>query len=264
MERMKTAICFEKPMTSILATNSQLCIICQQDKQSSLQNVTSLDTLKFAIEKRQDDIGKRLQSFVVAETVSHQQMKWHGECRRWYTLKKSCDLAEKRRMPGSSVQIRNDVNSNIQQKGVEYMTRSRVGSFDYVTQCIVCEKPFTKRNKASIAMSVGRGQSLKKKVELIDRHVLDKIQAYHGEFVDLVALDVRYHMKCINAYMNKRPKSVSIDSDKNDDAFLSLIIELKTQLIESRSVIHLSTIRDKYRALLLKVLQVGSCIGQQF
>ena len=130
-----------------------------------------------------------------------------------------------------------------------------------MTQCIICEKPFTERKKASIAMTESRGQSLKRKAEeLNDQHMLDKIQAYPGATVDLVAIDVRYHIPCINAYINKRPiaKATSTDSCGKDDVFFSLVNELNDQLIGCKCVVYLSSIRDRYRKLLVEKGSVGA------
>ena len=219
---MDTAISLENP-APLGETNFKVCIICQKEKKTTVQNVTSVTALQTAIEKRQDTVAKRLQPVLTPDILEHQKMVWHGECRRRYTLKKSCELAEKRRVVVLNTHIQDSETNSSLLSG--HMTRSHRDTFDYMTQCIICEKPFTKRKKASIAMTESRGQSLKRKAEeLNDQHMLDKIQAYPGATVDLVAIDVRYHIPCINAYINKRPiaKATSTDSCGKDDVFFFL------------------------------------------
>ena len=82
--------------------------------------------------------------------------------------------------------------------------------------------------------------------------MLDIIQAYPGVAVDLVVIDVRYHMPCINAYINKWRKRQTANSDvkDRDDNFVSLTEELHTQMIVNKCVVYPSAIRDRCRILL--------------
>ena len=185
-------------------TNFDRCIIRQKETPTTLQRVTSLIALSFAIEKRQDGVAKRLEKDCVLDISQHKSVMWHGECRRWYTLHKSCDLASKKRTAG--ILAETQINDNQD----DICVAAQGSTVDSATQCIFCERPFTKRKRSSIAMTQSRGQSLKRKAEdLNDAHMLDRIHAHPGEDVDLTAIDVRYHMPCMNAYINKRCKKNS-------------------------------------------------------
>lgn len=76
-------------------TDYSLCIICQDISNETVQNISKLETLEEAMEARQDSTAKRIKSdfhdFLEKNPV------WHGNCRRWYTLKKSYMLARKKR-----------------------------------------------------------------------------------------------------------------------------------------------------------------------
>jgi len=55
-----------------------------------------------------------------------------------------------------------------------------------------------------LVMTKNRGESLKRKAEeLNDRQMHDKIGAHLGQDMDLVAVDVKYHPPCVNAYLKK-------------------------------------------------------------
>ena len=117
-------------------------------------------------------------------------------------------------------------------------------------------------------MIQSRGQSLKRKAdELNDIDMLNKIQAYPGASVGLVAIDVRYHMPCINAYISKRRKRQIANSDvKDKDAtFVLLTEEFHTHMIVNKCVMCLSAICDRHRILLhfgLRRLEVTTSIPQ--
>ena len=168
-------------------------------------------------------------------------------------MKKNCDLAAKRQKSTLSQHDDEQPSTSSDATTVSTLTRSQKSVLDYKTQCIVCEKPFTKCKKASLVMTSNRGHTLKRKAEeLNDKHMLDKIGAHLGDNMDLVAMDVKYHAPCVNAYMKKRPKAEAIDIDSKDknSVFVSLTEQLYTKLILNRSVVCLSTIHDTYRTLL--------------
>jgi len=77
-------------------TDYQRCVICQKDKTLPLQKLTSLTSLKDAMAHRQDDIAKRLQKDFTPNILSEMTLWWHGQCRRWYTLKKSYECAARK------------------------------------------------------------------------------------------------------------------------------------------------------------------------
>lgn len=232
-------------------TNFDRCIICQKITDGNLQKVTSTESLSYAIRQRQDSIARRLEPILTLNSLENENIYWHGSCRRWYTLKKSCNLAAKRRKNTSSAD--DQIDHAITSDPPSALTRSQRGVFDYKSQCIVCEKPFTIRKKASLVMTSNRGESLKRKAkEINDSHMLDKLNAHLGEDMDLVAMDVQYHAPCVNAYMTKRQKAESVDiaSKHKNNAFVSLTEQLYTQLIANKSVLCLSSIRDTYRTML--------------
>ena len=61
----------------------------------------------------------------MSDILEHKSVIWHGECRRWYTLEKSCDLAAKKRMAGMSEETKdNDEHDNVSVAAPDYLTRS--------------------------------------------------------------------------------------------------------------------------------------------
>ena len=147
-------------VTSVM-TDFAKCI-CQKTSKAkgTLQNVKTTDTLVNAMSKRQDSVALRLSGHISSE----KQMKWHGDCRRWYTLQKSCNLAEKRRKQ-SSCEGSNGTSTPLSDSKPKFL-RSRVSTFNYLRQCIICERKFTIRNRASKAKrpkTDTRGKTLKNK-----------------------------------------------------------------------------------------------------
>ena len=227
------------------------CLICQKTSKAkgTLQNVETTDTLVNAMSKRQESVALRLSGHASSE----KQMKWHGDGRRWYTLQKSCNLAERRRKQ-SSCEGSNGTSTSSSDSKQKFL-RSRVSTFNYLRQCIICERKFTIRNKASKAMTDTRGKTLKKKAtELGDRKMLSRIQAFKDSEVDLVALDIQYHKKCMNAYLVRRviKQKTSSSGQSKKDAFVMLSDELQQILIKEKNVLALSSVRDRYRQLLME------------
>jgi hypothetical protein len=77
-------------------------------------------------------------------------------------LKRSCDMVEKKR--GNDI---SSTNSPDGQTSDSFTLRSQGSSFNYLTQCIACEKTFNCRKKASCAMTKSR-----KAEELNDRNTV--------------------------------------------------------------------------------------------
>ena len=109
---------------------NELCIICQKETPTTLQRVISATSLSFAIEKRQNHVAKRLEKDGVLDILQHKSVMWHGECRRWYTLHKSCDLASKKRTDGILAETQNnDKQDDVCVAAPEYLTRLLSASF---------------------------------------------------------------------------------------------------------------------------------------
>ena len=101
---------------------------------------------------------------------------WHGECQHRYTLRKSCELTEKKRLLEEATCILRPktmkkvtlINLNIQ---LDYK-----GKLLIIWLCIICEQCFTKYKKASLAMTQSSGSTLVRKAqELDDRDIIDKV-----------------------------------------------------------------------------------------
>ena len=84
---MEEKICFGNT-THIEPTNFDRCIICQKETHANLQKVTSVESLRYAVTQRQDSIARRLEHIVTSDSQNDKNIYWHGDCRRWYTLKK--------------------------------------------------------------------------------------------------------------------------------------------------------------------------------
>jgi len=241
-------------MEKKLPTNYSLCIICQTKKSEKLCSVTETKKLTEAIKARQDAIALRIQQDYTDDFITLKRPKWHGSCRRWYTLKRSYTLAEEKR---KSEQLCPEIIGDSTKKGQceesEQAVRLPRSTFNYCSQCILCEKPFSKRQKQCIAMTQSRGYSLYEKAKrLNDKAMLVKIQGYPGEPIDVVASDVSYHNRCMNRYMNKRlPISdINPETEARQKAFRNLIGKLEGPLLKDKAVFLLSELRNEYRKLL--------------
>lgn len=115
-------------------TDFARCKICQKTctVKGTLQNVKSTDTLLNATPKRQDSVALRLSGQISSET----QLKWHGDCRRWYTLQKTCNLAEKKHKQSSS-EGSNGASTSSSSDSKQKFLGSRVSAFNYLSQCII-------------------------------------------------------------------------------------------------------------------------------
>lgn len=87
---------------------------------------------------------------------------------------------------------------------------------------------------------------------LDDKNMIARIQSYPGVAADLVAMDVQYHRPCMNTYLNTRIKAAvpSDEPNEKNDAFATLMREYQDMIFHHKSVVYLSGIRDRYRALL--------------
>lgn len=128
--------------------------------------MTSTEYISYAIRQRQDSIARRLEPILSLNSLENENIYWYGSCRRWYTLRKSCNLAAKRRKNTSSAD--DQIDHAITSDPPSTLIKSQRGVFDYKSQCIVCEKPFTIRKKASLVVISNRGESLKLKAKEIN------------------------------------------------------------------------------------------------
>ena len=56
------------------------------------------------------------------DILEHKSVMWHGESRRWCTMQKSCDLADKKRISAETQD--NDEHDNVSVAAVtKYLTR---------------------------------------------------------------------------------------------------------------------------------------------
>ena len=245
----------------IKQTDYSKCILCQESKRDRISTVieSSVKTLREATEARQDDTALRLKSDLSSATfILDRHPQWHQSCRNLYCLKKSYELAEKKRINRPEPEGRSEAENAL---GV--VRRSSIVPFDAKTMCVICSKIFDKdgRKPTSLVETGTRQKSLMDKAsQLQDNHLLARIRRYDKKPIDMVANDVCYHMKCMNRYLTQRAPSSSRTNvgesdaipDPYDEAFLTLVSQIDNALFSEMSGYLLSSLRDKYRHLLLE------------
>ena len=127
---MEEKICFGNT-THTKPTNSDRCIICQKETHTNLQKVRSVESLRYAVTQRQDSIARRLEHIVTSDSQNDKNIYWHGDGRRWYSLKKSCDLAAKRRQSLIGQEDSEQPGASSDNTTPSTLTRSKRSVLDY-------------------------------------------------------------------------------------------------------------------------------------
>ena len=89
--------------------------------------------------------------------------------------------------------------------------------------------------------------------ELQDENILFKIQGFEDECIDIPANDVQYHVSSMNTFMNMRkPSGNANEKSIYEDVFHNLMKEIEDPLLQSRKVYHVTSLRNRYKAMLME------------
>lgn len=247
--------------SKISTTNYSCCVICQRQSAQPLHKVTlvGLTSLKTAAEARQDETALRLEADITSDTfLTEKKPLWHPDCRNVYTLKKSYELARRKRTNGEKSSSAQEPVCATDGASVR-STRSSSATFDAKSQCVICNKTYDREGKLpkSMVQTENRQQSLLSKAQSLQDHdLLLRIQGYTDDTIDMVASDICYHRTCINKYMAQRRKSDTNTQDTSindptrqsyDIAFNNFVANIHGPLFDDMCGYLLVTLRDMYR-----------------
>ena len=223
-------------------SNWELCVICQINTPDSLSCATEKgrDTLFDAINKRQDDVYRRLyDEFNSLSLVPLNEIKYHRSCYKAYTSKRNLQ-----RFVSDVPECSNTSND----ASVSTMkTRSKILpqiNWDY---CICCRhKAIKKDNKLKCIKSSERVKYI--------------LNAARGKFdydllslltVDDVQEKAQYHSACITYYLLKWKKEHSAikNESEHDIAFKTFLDILHHDLFENKKAFTMSSLLDKFCSL---------------
>ena len=239
-----------KRQLSITSSDYSQCIVCQTtaDDQGPLYNLTKrgFTTFKKAVEIRKDGVYSRVWDDLQNEDqFLSKKPLCHEKCRSSYTLKRTLD-----NLVSAKLLRAEQGETSCQQK-------CRRSSTDYKAVCFLCERERDSKGDRELTLvtTVNRQNSIHSKAkELRDESVLLKIQGHGYNCLDLIANDFRYHLRCMNNFMNRRCKVSeqtcdSTNSREHDEVFQLLVSEISSGLF-NKHVYHLGQLTNRFTELL--------------
>jgi hypothetical protein len=129
---------------------------------------------------------------------------------------------------------------------------------DFKAVCFLCERERDTKGDRTLTLvsRVDRQKSIHDKAKgLRDEAVLLKIEG-HGDYcLDLIANDFRYHLRCMNNFMNRRCKASEQTCDSKgvteyDKVFQMLVSEISPGLLINKHVYHLGQLTNRFTELI--------------
>lgn len=108
--------------------------------------------------------------------------------------------------------------------------------------------------------TVDKQRSIHEKAKQLNYEaVLLRIGGHGDQCLDLIANDFRYHLRCVNKFMKKRPKGVEdlsvAESDfhsEHNKVFQMLVSEISPGLLLEMHAYRINQLKDRYGMLLLE------------
>ena len=184
-------------------SNWELCVICQINTNDSLSCATEKgrDTLFDAINKRQDDVYRRLyDEFNSLSLVPLNEIKYHRSCYKAYTSKRNLQ-----RFVSDVPECSNTSNdASVSTMKTRSKTLPQI-NWDY---CIFCRQKAIKKDRKL------------KRIESSERvkYILNAARGkFHYDLLSLLTVDdvqekAQYHSACITNYLLKWKKEHSADN----------------------------------------------------
>jgi hypothetical protein len=207
------------------------------------------DTLFDAINKRQDDVYRRLyDKFNSLSLVPLNEIKYHRSCYKAYTSKRNLQ-----RLVSDVPECSNTSNdASVSAMKTRSKTLPQI-NWDY---CIFCRQKAIKKDRKF------------KRIESSERvkYILNAARGkFHYDLLNLLTVDdvqekAQYHSACITNYLLKWEKDHSADNystikneSEHDIAFKKFIDILHHDLFESKKAFTMSSLLDKLCSLLPEV-----------
>ena len=153
--------------------------------------------MQYAVLNRHDTTATRLkESVLYSEEFLSKHPKFHPECRKSYTNKKT-------------IQQKKDINENqddLQSDTTTLKLARKV--IDYSNVCFLCEKTRDRKGSFDLVLIATKNQqrTLHEHAKYLEDHVMLNTIEGHGETcMDLIAADFRYHKLCWREYLNRKP-----------------------------------------------------------
>ena len=211
---------------------------------------SSITSLQFAMEARNDSVAERLPSdFVKENWVTSNQPKWHESCRSIYTMRKSCLSAEKKHLSDKDTPTEQGPRTSTSDI-LEKSLRSKTSRFDTKSTCIICNKIWKGGKQPTTKITNLHQSTLIDKAKHLDRQ--DTLLCLQGAGYDMVANGICYHVKCMNAFKATRSQPSSKTKESiHDLAFQELCSQIETPLLCKSQAFHIKELRDRYDSLLV-------------
>ena len=212
--------------------------------------------------QRQDIIYEKLKPYIDNELplpVHPSDIYRHEMCYKVYILKKSVQLAEKKRKASAATNNSTDLNP------AKRMTRAASVSHVTKTTCIICREVYKKdpkdrrRSVEAVPFTLFSAvESLQEAAKIRgDHYILNQLAGGARGGRDAIAGDVHKHEDCYKAYTN--PNTLSrLQSDdvytrvSDTKPFKDLTSLIQNTVIEGGTVWTMATVRELYTAALLK------------
>uniref|UniRef100_UPI00358E24F8 unconventional myosin-VIIa-like n=1 Tax=Myxine glutinosa TaxID=7769 RepID=UPI00358E24F8 len=235
------------------------CIICfkplNPKKQEVVKNPTfnGLSAIFKASQIRKDDVYESIWPLQQDILSLDLKVSFHKSCRAKYTSKSNISTSnpsESDQQPCTSVATEHTS-----------ISRNKTAGFDIRTNCFICGKSNTSRNKLT-PVSTGTGQSTREKVlAAADKRQDNKIHMRMLAFPDLFAYDAKYHRLCYSHYISERNITAAIRKSGeetmgtlHDEAFDELKCYLEqTVFSKTKTVTPLVHLKDEYVGYLVSL-----------
>ena len=124
--------------------------------------------------------------------------------------------------------------------------------FDYKTRCVICGGP-EKLRKGRKLLSVetkSREEHLYMQAKLLHdecKDVMFRVEHADGVPIDMIAMEVKYHKRCMDSFLKRKCTDESPEKDdKFDEAFRHFLSKVKHELHDGK-VFYAKTLRDEYK-----------------
>ena len=212
------------------------------DNLLAFKKIDCLPSSMFSLVKEGQDIE---------ETLRSHKAKWHDSCRLQYNKTKLQRAAKRKASPAGNIDA-----------PLKYTRRSSVQISAETEQCFFCGKPAQASESLHHASTFGLDARVRQcALQLQDQSLLAKLSTG-----DLIALEAKYHVKCLVSLYNRVRQTRGSDEQKDSCTINQgiALAELVTYIEDARAdneIVPIFKLADLIRMYSTRVEQLGTCLS---
>ena len=249
--------------SDVIDFNKDVCAFCfglfDEKHPAVTPDTTKLDAVFDAPQSRMDQTGQKLIQCKDAIISGSVKIKYHRNCRATYTSRYHINrYNEQRNKDQQTVPESSESRDDLPEQS-RWFTRSVTPTFDWKTNCFICDKPCysNKRYEWSMVRTAVDHQTpstiLTGAQQRQDMEMLLRLQGVPNG--DLVAVEARYHRKkaCVAKYTDTRKHSPLTKDTKTSNAYIDAAGQVKEEfqaaVMSEKCVFQLTTLKTKFCGL---------------